>query len=327
MEALPLSFELHKYLERFPDICQKKFGRTYDFTALEKRFAYVRRGRRELVTKDVLALFDPNETPFAKYWGTPNEKDVDQALRRTRTMMSPIGTDPRNLVRKLLDVFHSTAIASILLRFIHPKDFGIFSTPVVTLLQINGPNAVELYIALCDELKVWQHHYGLASVGETETALWSFDQVAKAGVHSPEAVKARREFDADLWAQRRRVSRVVGPFLKNYGPLELARILEDEDPKLAGMIAGEEYERLLQCALKRFYPRTKMEKSWAEPLIERLAQDKHILPEQRPELHRVWEIRNASVHAGQRPSPEEVEHMLDLIESICRRWDVAGKTN
>jgi hypothetical protein len=44
--------------ERFPDICQKKFGRTYDFAALEKRFAYVRRGRRELVTKDVLALFD-----------------------------------------------------------------------------------------------------------------------------------------------------------------------------------------------------------------------------------------------------------------------------
>jgi lipoprotein NlpI len=82
LEAFHLSFQLHRYLERFPDICQKKFGRTYDFAALEKRFAYVRRGRRELVTKDVLALFDPNETPFAKYWGTPNEKDVDQALRR-----------------------------------------------------------------------------------------------------------------------------------------------------------------------------------------------------------------------------------------------------
>jgi len=316
-----VNFELHRYLERFPDICRAKFGRTYDFTALEKRFGYVRRGRRELVTKDVLALFDPDVTPFAQYWGRPNEKDVDEALHRTRMMLSPVGPDPRDLVRKLLGVLHNTGIASILLRFIHPKRFGIFSTPVVNLLQVHGPNAVELYITLCDELKAWQEHFGLASVGETETALWTFGQVAKAGVQSAESVKAQGEFDADLWVQRRRVSRVVRPFLKNYGPLELARILEEEDPKLAGMIAGEEYERLLRCAAKRYYPRMTLDKSWAEPLIERLAVDKHILPEQHAELHGVWKIRNDSVHAGQRPSPEQVEHMLDLIESICRRWD------
>lgn len=276
------------------------------------------------MTKDVLALFDPDVTPFARYWGMPNEKAVDVALHKTRMMLCPIGPDPRDLVKKLLAVFYNTGIASILLRFIHPKRFGIFSTPVVNLLQVHGDNAVELYIALCDELKVWQDHYGLASVGETETALWTYGQVAKAGVQSAEAVKARQEFDADLWVQRRRVSRVVGPFLKNYGPLELARILEEEDPKLAGMIAGEEYERLLRCAAKRFYPRTKLEKSWAEPLIEHLAMDKYILPEQRAELHGVWKTRNDSVHAGQSPSPEQVEHMIDLIESICRRWDEAG---
>jgi hypothetical protein len=36
--------DLAGYLDRFPDICQTKFGRTYDFAKLEKRFSHLRDG-------------------------------------------------------------------------------------------------------------------------------------------------------------------------------------------------------------------------------------------------------------------------------------------
>ncbi len=62
-------------------------------------------------------------------------------------------------------------------------------------------------------------------------------------------------------------------------------------------------------------------KNWAEVLIDRLEQDGRNSLKDGPELRRVWEIRNAAVHPGRPPAPEEVERMIDLIEEICIRWD------
>ena len=55
-------FDLRSYLDRFPEVCKKKFGRTYSFQSLEKKFEQLRSGKRWLVAKDVLNIFDPAQT-------------------------------------------------------------------------------------------------------------------------------------------------------------------------------------------------------------------------------------------------------------------------
>jgi len=55
----------------------------------------------------------------------------------------------------------------------------------------------------------------------------------------------------DIWIQRRRAAQVIRPFLRRYGRLQLAHILLEEDPAIAGKIAAEEYERLLNIASRR----------------------------------------------------------------------------
>jgi uncharacterized protein YutE (UPF0331/DUF86 family) len=40
-------------------------------------------------------------------------------------------------------------------------------------------------------------------------------------------------------------------------------------------------------------------------------------------LTRAWKTRNAAVHAGYPPDPEEVENMIDAIERICQ-WESPG---
>jgi len=312
-------FDLRTYLERFPDVCRTKFGRAYNFRALEKDFEQLRAGRRWLVARDILKLFEPTRTPFAQYWPAPRERDLDAILKRDHFYMAPAPSD-RDLIERLLAVVHNIGIVSLVLRFVHPERFGVFSTPVVNLLQIHRPTTVELFMAFCDELREWQKHFHLESVADTSTALWTFHEMTKSSNSVPESDAGHAAFDADVWVQRRRVGQALRPFFKKYGPLELGRILVEENPKLAGKVAGEEYERRLRDIARRLGLRLGVKGS-TEILFDRLEQNGYITLEQKTLLRRIWTTRNKSVHPVATLTQEEVENMIDTIEQICLAWD------
>jgi hypothetical protein len=315
-------FDLRTCFERFNAVCQQKFKRTYNFRALEKEYEQLRAGKRHLAARDVLKLFDSSKTPFHRYWQKPGEKELDQALARERVTLAPLAADGRVIVERLLGVLHSIGVTSLVLRFTHPDRFGIFSTPVASLLQIHRPSTVELYLAFCAELREWQQHFGLSSVADTETGLWTFYELTKGPEESSEADRARADFDRDIWVQRRRAAQVLRPFLQKYGALELARILAEENPKLAGKIAGEEYERLLHCAARRFYRGMKLGvKGAMEIFFRRLEEDGHIRLADTTLLRRTWETRNRAVHGERGLTEEEVEIMIETIERLCLPWD------
>jgi hypothetical protein len=321
--------DLQSYLDRFDDVCRIKFGQAYRFDKIEKSFAYLRSESQWLTASHVEKIFDPKNTPFARYWPRPNLKELDSTLRDQRLRLAPAG-EPRALIQRLLAVFHNIGTVSLLLRFTYPERFGVFSTPVVALLQIQRPRSTDLYLAYCEELILWQGHFRLRSVAEAEMALWTYQQLASdeqlAGeIGADCSPGAQSVLGEDLWAQRRRAAQVLGPFLKNYGSLELARILAEESPKLAAMMAGEEYERQLREAAKRFYPASRLGGArWADNLITRMVQDGHVAPEERPRLNEIWNLRNAAVHADPAREVEldsvAVERMIDAIESIFSRW-------
>jgi len=317
-------FDLKFYLDRFPEVCKQKFGRTYSFRALEKKFEPLCTGNRWLAAKDVLNIFDPTATAFGRYWPKPNEKELDQILKKARLVLGPSPTDPRELVRRALAVLQSIGMVSLVLRFVHPDRYGVFSTPIMSLLQVHRPRTIDLYMAYCDELRAWKAHFRLESVADTETALWTYHELVAGETHAAEISTSHAEFDADIWIQRRRVAQVLRPFLRNYGPLELARILAEEEPKLAGKIAGEEYERLLRVAARELGGGMNLNVRGAiEILFDRLAEDEYISLEDKAQLDKAWRIRNAAVHAGRPPDPEQVDNMIDTIERICRSWERA----
>lgn len=315
-------FDLKSYFERFPEVCRRKFGRTYNFRTLEKKFEPLQAGKRWLVAKDVLNIFDPNQTPFERYWTRPNQRELDRVLRNQRLVLGPLPPDPRETVRRALDALHSIGTVSLVMRFTHPERFGIFSTPIMNLLQVHQPRTVELYVAYCQELWTWKEHFRMNSVAETETALWTYHELVTDETRGNETADSYAEFDADIWIQRRRVAQVLRPFLEKYNALELARILVFEKPKLAGMIAGEEYERLQRLAARRFCGGMNLNiKGAAEMLFTQLYEQRLISLEDKVQLDKAWRTRNAAVHAGRPPDPEQVENMIDAIERICLPWE------
>ena len=320
------AFELKHYLDRYAEVCKRKYGRSYSFRTLEKKFEPLCTGNRWLAAKDVVNIFDPTATPFGRYWPKPNEKELDQVLKKERLVLGPAPGDPHELVGRALAVLHSIGIVSLVLRFVHPDRYGIFSTPIMSLLQVHRPRTIDFYVAYCEELRAWKERFKMESVAETETALWTYHELV-AGNTSETSVTGA-EFGADVWIQRRLVAQVLRPFLRNYGPLELARILVEEEPKLAGKIAGEEYERLLRVAARELCGGMNLNVRGAiEILFDRLAQDGYISPEDKVQLDKAWRVRNAAVHAGRPPDPEQVENMIDTIERVCRPWEEAPEGN
>jgi len=314
-------FDLKSYLARFAEVCRKKFGRAYSFATIEKEFGSLRTGGRTLKARDVLKLFDANDTPFRRYWPKPDEKELDRALREAPLHLAPVSGDGRALVARLLGLLHGIGVVSIMLRFVHPAHFGIFSTPIANLLQIHRANTLDLYLAFCRELQVWQDHFGMGSAAETEMALWTYDQLTTGRAGLGEDHEARASFEHDLWTQRRRVGQALTPLLENYGSLELASILAVEHPKLAGMIAGAEFERRVRLKAKKFYGRRKRErKTEVRSLINEFAHHGQITWTDARNLQEVWAVRDKAVHPGP-VSAEEVQQMINTIESLCRPWD------
>jgi hypothetical protein len=319
--------DLRSYLALFDEVCREKFGQTYRFEKLEKSFAYLREESQWLTVSHLEKLFDSTNTPFERYWPKPDFKTLNATLRDQRLKLAPVGGDPRPLIQRLLAVFHNIGTASLLLRFTYPERFAVFSAPVINLLQIQRARSTDLYIEYCKELGLWREHFRLGSVAETEMSLWAYQQLAsdeRLTRNVGGALPAGSLAD-DVWAQRRRAAQVLRPFLENYGSLELARILAEESPKLAAMIAGEEYERRLRAAARRFYPASSPAGSrWAYNLINRMVQDRHVALEDRLRLSEIWDIRNTAMHAddgrGIRLDSVTVEKMIEGIESICKRW-------
>ncbi|MGA9527109.1 MAG: hypothetical protein WBS24_03225 [Terriglobales bacterium] len=319
-----MALSLKPYLVKYHDAGPRYYNKTYDFAKIEEALVPVRAGRERLKPEHVLDIFDADKTPFAMYWPRPNKDDLDKLAANPLllNLSSQDRADRLALVQKLLKVFYDIGVISIILRFVHPDRFGVISPPVCHLLQVTDISTVDLYLTYCDELMEWKSHFHLSSVAEAEMAILMVAEAIKGADGKAEAAKAKRGFDEDVWVQRQRVAQVVRPFLRSFGRLELARILVNEGAKLAGMIAGEEYERRLRFASQRFCKRElTREKGAARRLLGDLESLTIITTDQRNALDLAWEIRNKAVHpSGPAPTSIEVERMIDTINEICVDW-------
>jgi len=319
-------FDLKAYLNCFSTMCQARFGRTFDFSALERDCRPLGTGERHLSARDIAKMLEPTRTPFASYWKAPDPKRLDVQLSKLRIMLGPFASndEERKRIIALLPILQSIGLISICFRFADPQNFGVFSTPVISALSVQRPNTADTYLAYCEELRRWRDHFKMNTVADTETALWAYQHLA----NDPNPKIAEQHlcvFQNDVWVQRRRVAQTVGPFLREFGSLELASILVYEDPNLAGKIVAEEYESRLLVARAKYCPKLKQQRGWAETLLDTLVAANVIQPAQKLALDEVWDLRNKSVHAEGIPTAEEVEKMIRVVRECCAEWAQSGK--
>ncbi len=307
-------FDLSKYAHDFEAVCKSKFGRRYDFAIVESFFAEHRQGKKTLSLQDINVIFDPTNTPFGKYWVRPSASRLATNLG-SGVKLGPFPLDRKKAFEDVLHVVGTTFIASVILRFVQPNEFGVLSAPVINLLQVRTASPSEFYIAYCDELRDWQRKYGIPSIAQTEVALWTFHEVSRNSSWD------KKLFDSDRWVQQRRFGHNIKDW-REHDRLDQAEMFVPHDPLSAAQIAGVEYERLLRIAAQRWYPDqpTRGER-WAERIIAKLKKRGHIDMKDELDLNRIWCYRNRALHSDLvPPTVEEVEDMIRTIRRVCVPW-------
>lgn len=308
-------FDLKRYLDLFDAVCESKFGRTYDFRKLERKFTDVRKGK-PLQAQQVMAVFDSEVTPFARYWAVPNRHEVERRLKTHPVIL--LLDDPARVVRAVLDVVDHVDTASLILRCVHPSEFAVYSVPVVNLVRVPAAPPIQHYLAYCAELKEWGQHFGLQTVAEADTALWTFHQKTIAGNNDQFSFAELNLFENDEWVQRRRAQLSIRPLIEKYGAIGLARVLIDTDTRLAAMLASEQFERLLE--LRGTGVKGLAACSSVSDKLKLLLRADRIAMVEYVELKDAVKVRNKAVHSAAPPRAEELENMIDIVERICGLW-------
>jgi hypothetical protein len=127
---------LKSCLEGFPETCKKKYGVAFDLASIERKVAHLRR-HSPLTYKDLKYFESPEHWWFKRFWVFPPEEHLGPASRVSRlTSGICLGKKEENLIGELLHAFKAIELVSIILRFIRPEKYAIFSTPTEMLLEI-----------------------------------------------------------------------------------------------------------------------------------------------------------------------------------------------
>jgi hypothetical protein len=243
--------------EWYSKACEMLSNRTYNLRELERLRRELRAGR-PLRANDLEQISD--KTHFGESWKIPKTFVPEGLTKKEISLRRPdCGSSKaedvkrwkawrRSIVDRLFHELGSLDLTSIVLRCVHPECFGVYSPPLLCLLQVPIAEPVLHYLAYCDELDVWgQYFLAKRSVGETDRALWVFYELAY-GPHADP--KSRNEYQKafrdDPWVQKRHADNLLGPFFRQYTPLKQAGFLLGIDDNLAGKIAGCEFENCLK---------------------------------------------------------------------------------
>lgn len=209
----------------------------------------------------------------------------------------------------------SIDVLALLLRCVYPEYFAVYGIPVVALLPVTFPTTTVHYLRYCDELAIWQKHFGLKSVADTDMALWAFYQSAFVSGRDEKAQSEMDAFASDPFVCQRRAACALGPLLEKYkdDALTLSDILAPTSPRIAGMLAGTELEGLLKVTLKSGDD----QELTIGNMIRKLYDANLIDTGTKNILLGIAGIRNRCVHrSGKEPSSLEVRNMIRTVEII-----------
>ncbi len=314
----------------YAEVCNRFRGVRYDPGALERLARAIRtKPGRLLRSDDVEAIFSKKNAHYGHYWSKlPDLRLKEAALSLLECergkSLSDLNNWRKNRVRALFEVAKSMEVTSVILQTIYPDDFGVYSPPVLTFLQIALRPPVDHYLAYCDELREWSAHFlNCESAARMDRALWVFYELAY-GSEPKESVAAqyREAFARDTWVRQARARNVLGMFFRESSPLQQAEFLIGVDHNLAGKIAGCEFEVRLRASVPEAdfnlwrQGRTGLKGELVD-LVEYVA-EKANSGLRKHELHKARVLRNQAIH-GKKLTKSDVEKMIALTRALSQR--------
>lgn len=173
--------EVLSFRDLFKRALHEKYGTIENMELLEQKMAHLRTGI-SITYEDMLVIADESFWPFRKFWSWPKKESIEKELFSTGPLLSRINEDyskyEKEVITKLNQIFKNISLVSILLRFIFPEYYGIYSTPVLHISgTLRGRDKVEDYLNyiknLRDILNIIEirEHYHIERVADVDMLL------------------------------------------------------------------------------------------------------------------------------------------------------------
>ena len=307
-------------LSDFPAICRKKYGMTFDLTAVESKVKRLR--RKTELTYDDLSYFEaPEHWWFKRFWVFPPESSVAPALKGIKFDFWNLSSENESgLIRELLYVFKSIELVSIILRFIRPENYAIFSSPAQRLLDIRrGRDPVETYINYLRDLREILTHYRLRRIADVDMALWVLHEKCL-GTHRDADIE--KSFHQDTFLLRLRAKNLVAPLVE-LSDAQLANALVEVKPHLAALVGCHALEMQIRRLAADFGLPSSGPGLSLEQVIDSLPNFGPVDVVRKAKWRMLKEARNEFIHCGEMPGIQEqkllIEEVLQLEKDLRER--------
>jgi hypothetical protein len=303
---------LRECLNEFPAICRLKYGAEFDFASIEKKVERLR--CRTPLTYADLKHFESPVNWFQRFWVFPPKDRIEPALTKEDfDFWNLPGSNEVETIRKLLYIFKSIELASIILRFIRPEHYSIYSSPIQHMLDIrHGRDLVETYSSFLDNMRDIKGHYGFARVADVDMALWVLHEKCF-GRHQD--LKIAEAYRADDFMLRLRVNNLVAPLVE-FSEAKLARALIAIKPDMAVVIACHYFEILIRKLAVKYHLKELDTALPLETVINELPNYGPANPVRKALWQSLRQVRNDLFHHGHLPRPRETQLLMDEVNKL-----------
>ena len=261
-------------------------------------------------------IYDNGEFDAEIFGFLPDEIEVE--LKKTTWHLQWQTLPEKELVEQLHGVFRQIEPVSMVLRFIDPNRYGIFSSPVATILGVRHRRraAVMYQEAYLKSLRKVRDERGFDRTADVEMALWALQLGVLDRRSLPEEHRhgLKESYERDVPLRRLATGNLTSQLFSENTKLSVAEYLlgKKEETALAGQIAGIEFEQVVG---KRVRPAgSARQDETLHDLINRF-EPSHI----RSDLHRARAIRNDAIHQPDKVTKERVEFLIEMAREIEKR--------
>jgi len=287
--------DTNRYQELFRKIIKSRFGIDVKFETIENGLTRIRNGAA-LSYKDLELIANEKLWPFKKYWMWPCQKQIKNELKATAgKLIEPVPIKnqearEKELIRCLLAIFRNLSLVSIVLRFVWPEYYAIYSRPNLWILRIErGPSDVEEYMNYIRVMRMLKTTFRVERTADVDIIVWA---IAKNSTEHKEFIKLL----ADQLYENLTPQDLIDSLSDD--PLRIAQIYyKKSDHKTSGFWASRAFEIYLNNEFDRIAGRGRsdMNKGDLKNIIDQLCEHREYY-DCRHFLHSLRKLRNRAIH-------------------------------
>jgi hypothetical protein len=309
-----------KYKYMFRGLIRIRHGIDVDFEAIEKKLIHLRYGDA-LTYSDLISIADDSCWPFSKYWIWPHKEQIKDKLDATKNYFVNLPNSEEKIIGQLLDIFKNISLVSIILRFVRPRYYAIYSRPPLYILRVErGMNDIKEYLNYIYELRTLRDSFKEFRTAEVDMIVWAIAELSNKNYKSKDDKNTLIKFKkllADKLPENLSPEEIIQYLIND--PLKIAEIyLRKNDYKTAGMWAGRAFEKYINKIRKQS---SNLSPGWEhDDLIDKI---KCVCKSEKFEKNKLVydklrKLRNHAMHEGKHYSEDDANFAIyKLKKLIC----------